>query len=335
MALIKDIDQFRAYVTLNSSSDADTYTALLPDMLLMEDEHIRPLLGDEFYQEFDELAEVPAGLDDNQQRLLMRLQSALANLTMLSYLDLAQVQISGAGVQIISDGNQKTAFQWQIEALKVNFSRKGYNGLEKALAFLQQHEDEFTTWSSSDAARKSRGQIIALASQFSEHYSINNARLTFLSLQPLLRKTEAFALEPALGTDFFDEIKEQLAADTLTSENQQLIEKYLRPALAHLTMAQAIGELGFSLNGNALELNIYRPDNSNSKESDPGLQKLLDMKEEQALEDGERFLRRMRKHLNETASETRYATYFGSLVYEAPKVIDYTTSTTAPIFGAL
>ena len=207
---------------------------------------------------------------------------------------------------------------------------------EKVLAFLQQHRDEFPTWAGSEAARQHRELFISTAAAFSQHYNINNARYTFLSLASLVRKTESFALEPALGSDFFDELKEQLASETLTADNAALVSKYLQPALAHLTMAQAIGELGFSLNGQALELNIYRPDNSNSKESDPGLQRLLDMKQEQALEDGERYLRRLRKLLNESASATRYATYFNSSVYEQPAGPEnYTTATTSPVFGAM
>ncbi|MCA8830182.1 DUF6712 family protein [Hymenobacter pini] len=337
MALIQDIDQFRAHVTLNSTADEDTYTALQADLLLVEDEHIRPMLGDEFYQQFrEQVEEGIEQLNTPAKKLLQLLQSPLANLTMVSYLDIAQVQISGVGVQIISDTTQKTAFQWQINDLKVNFSRKGFNGLEKVLAFLQRNESEFPTWQSSEAARQHRELFISTATEFSQHYNINNARTTFLSLASLVRKTESFALEPALGSPFFDELKQQLADEQLTPENAALVEKYLRPALAHLTMAQAIGELGFSLNGQALELNVYRPDNANSKESDPGLQRLLDMKQEQAVDDGARYLRRMRKHLNETASADRYATYFGSSAYEAPlSGQSYLTESTAPMFGAI
>ncbi|MBC6988568.1 DUF6712 family protein [Hymenobacter sp. BT491] len=336
MALIQNIEQFIAHVTFNSQADEDTYKAVLPDLLLMEDEHIRPLLGDAFYQELvEQIEEGIATLNEPANRLLQLLHSALANLTMLSYLDMAQVQISGSGVQIISDSTQKTAFQWQINDLKVSFSRKGFNGLEKALAFLQAHETEFATWASSEAARKHRELFLSSASQFTEYYSINNAGLTYRALVSLVRKTEAFALEPAIGTDFFDELKEQLVDETLTPENKALVAKYLQPALAHLTMAQAIGELGFSLNGNALELNVYRPDNSNAKESDPGLQKLLELKQEQALDDGERYLRRLRKHLNETASATRYATYFGSSAYQTPLSEEsYLNDSTAPVYGA-
>jgi hypothetical protein len=325
--LIANIDEFKQHVALNASTDEDYFALLQPDLLLAEHDHLRPALGEDF---FDELLAAASAEATELRRLLA---FSLANLTMVSFLDVAQVQISGSGVQIISTDHEKTAFQWQINALKANLSRKGFNGLEKALAYLERHAADFPTWASSETAQRARGQFIATASEFSTYYNISNARLTFQALASLLPKTESFRLAPALGADFFEELKQQLRTATLTPENEQLVTGYLRPALAHLTMAQAIGELGFSLNGQNLELNVYRFDDSNSKESDPGLTQLLDMKAGQALHDGERYLRRLVTHLNATASATRYATYFASPTYAAPAVPNYhTTSASAPLF---
>jgi hypothetical protein len=328
MALIATIDDFKQYVALNESTDADYFRQLEPDLLLAEHDYLRPALGTDF---FDELL---LAVSDEAVSLRRLLAFSLANLTMVSFLDVAQVQISGSGVQIISNDREKTAFQWQINALKVNLGRKGFNGLEKALAYLEQHAADFPTWAASETAQRGREQFISTASEFSYYYNISNARLTFQALASLLRKTESFRLEPALGTDFFAELKQQLGDNALTAENAGLVTGYLRPALAHLTMAQAIGELGFSLNGQALELNVYRPDESNAKESDPDLTQLLDMKAGQALHDGERYLRRLVTYLNATASETRYATYFASPAYAPPVVPNYhTTSISAPIWS--
>jgi hypothetical protein len=329
-ALIATIEDFKKHVALNASTDDNTYfDQLLPDLLLAEEDYLRPALGAEFY---DELLEAPAS--EAADRLRYLLASSLANLTMVSYVDFAQVQISGSGVQIISTEREKTAFQWQINALKASYSRKGNNGLEKALAYLESHADDFPTWATSDTAKNARGYFITSAATFSEHYNISNARLTFQALGSLLRKTERFRLEPTLGIEFFDELKQQLRDGALTAENEKLIENYLRPALAHLVMAQAIGELGFTLNGNALELNVYRPDDANSKESDPGLTALLEMKADQATDDGEKYLRQLFKHLNGTASATRYATYFNSDAYRPLVVVDYLNPISAPVWGA-
>lgn len=326
--LIDNIDAFRQHVALNASADEEYFAQLRPDLLLAEDDYLRPALGTEFYEEL--LAATGAEAD----RLRQLLASALANLTMVSYVDFAQVQISGSGVQIISTEREKTAFQWQINSLKASYSRKGNNGLEKALAYLEAHATDFPTWAASEVAKNARGYFITSATVFSEFYNISNARLTFQALASLLRKTERFRLAPALGEEFFDELKQQLREGALTAENEKLLDDYVRPALAHLVMAQAIGELGFALNGNALELNVYRPDDANSKESDPGLTQLLELKADQALDDGEHYLRKLSQHLNGTASATRYATYFNSDAYRPPVVVDYLNAVSAPVFGA-
>lgn len=335
MALIQNIDQFRQHVGLNSSADNDTYTMLLPDLLLQEDEQLRPLLGDAFYDEFTTLVAADGTvLEPEQTMLLTLLQSPLANLTMLSYSDLAQVQISGAGFMVTADSTQRPAAQWQVNNLKNNWRRKGNNGLEKVLLYLARHATNplFQTWADAETTKAHRGHFISSAATFSEHYDISNERLTFRALQSIIRKTEALTLEPLLSRVFFRELREQLSTGALTAENKELVTDYIQPALAHLVIAQSIGELSFSLNGNALEFNVYRPDDSNSKEADPGLETLLAMKAEQALADGEQFIRRLRKHLNNSASAERYATYFTSPAYEAPRATDFITPPSQPAF---
>jgi len=330
--LIDNIAGLKEHIGFNESVNEDDFTKIQPDVLLAEDDYLRPALGAAFY---DDLIDPTTQLTSAEaDRLRYLLRSSLANLSMVGYLDIAQVHINGQGVQIVSTDNEKTAFQWQVNNLKTSFSRKGWNGLEKALAYLEDHATDFPDWAASATAKAARGYFITSATVFSEHYNISNARLTFQALASLLRKTERFRLEPVLGTDFFDELKQQLRDDTLTAENEKLLDDYVRPALAHLVMAQAIGELGFALNGNALELNVYRPDDSNSKESDPGLTQLLDLKAGQALDDGEHYLRKLTKYLNLTASATRFATYFTSDAYRPPVVIDYLNPLTAPVFGA-
>ena len=317
MPLITTIEDFRQYVSLNASTEDQNFLHLLQaDMLLVEYDHLRPLLGDAFFEGI--LETVAAAGDAVQQRLRYLLSLALANLTMVEGIDALQVQISGTGIQIYSDANVKTAFQWQIDALKLMHARKGYGALDKVLDYLDAHGTDFPTWAGSPAAQKARQFFVSSADQFTEHYNISHSRQTYLALLPIIRKLERFALVPVLGEEYFAELKAEQAAGTLRPENAAIVADYLRPALAHLVIGTSIGEMGFALNGAALELNVYRPDTSNAKEADPGLQKLLDMKGDQALSDGSRFLRQLRTHLNTQASATQYATYFASSAYDAP-----------------
>jgi hypothetical protein len=335
MGLINTTEEFRQYVRLNASTeDANFLDLLQADMLLVEYDQLRPLLGDSFFEGL--LETVAADGDAVQLRLRYLLCLALANLTMVEGVDALQVQISGSGIQIVSDANVKTAFQWQIDNLKLMYCRKGYGALDKVLDFLDAHATDFPTWAGSPAAARSREFFISSAEQFTEHYNISHSRQTYLALLSIIRKMERFALVPVLGQEYFAELKAEQAAGTLTPENAAIVADFLRPALAHIVMGSAIGEMGFALNGADFELNVFRPDDSNSKEADPGLQKLLDMKGDQALHDGERFLRLLRKKLNTEASAEKYATYFASSAYDAPatELAYITTETTAPVYGA-
>jgi hypothetical protein len=322
MSFIRTIEQFCAHVRVNVSGTS--LESILPDLRLVETQQLRPLLGWAFYNDLQALSDAdveellaPASTDVRSE-LLRLVQLAAANLALVEYMPLLQVFISDAGVSLQGG---KTAFQWQINDLKASFRRKGYNALEEVLEYLDAHLDapEFAAWGASTAAFATHQYFLATAREFSEHYAINNSRLTYLALLPTLRKIERFDLAPVLGPAFYAELKEQLRARALTPENAQLLDLYLRPALAHLVVAKALnGDVGLAFNGDALELNMYRADDSNAKEADASFSQLLTMKAQGALGDGHIFLSQARQHLNAHASATKYAAYFTSATYAAP-----------------
>lgn len=344
MSFIRTAEQFQAHVGINQNTELAPF---LPDLRVVETQRLRPLLGAALYHELQALpdADVAALLDpapgspaDVRGELLRLVQCAAANLAALEYLAVQQVQISDVGVHIFSDGGKKTAFQWQINELRASFRRKGFNALEEVLEYLDAHLDApaLAAWATSDAATASHKLFIATARQFSEHYDIGNSRLTYLALLPTLRKVERFQLEAVLGTALFLELREQLMDRDLSADNRLLLDHYLRPALAHLVVAKALnGDVGLGLNGDAIELNVYRADDSNNKEADAGIAQLLTMKAAQALADGQVFLTKLRQFLNAEASATRFVSYFTSTAYTSPTAPRPTVSNAqfSPTYG--
>ncbi|MBJ6109439.1 hypothetical protein JAO73_10470 [Hymenobacter sp. BT523] len=322
MSFIRTIEQFCAHVRVNvSGTDLEN---LAPDLRLVETTHLRPLLGPALYNELQALSDVvveqlldPASTDVRAE-LLRLVQGAVANLGIVEYTPLLQVQISDSGIRLAVD---KTAFQWQINDLKASFRRKGFNALEEVLEYLDKNIDEpaLAAWGTSAAAVVSHQYFLATARQFSEHYAIKDSRLTYLALLPTLRKVERFELAPVLGPALYAELKEQLKDRDLTEDNRELLEQYLRPALAHLVVAKALNsDLGLAFNGDAVELNMYRPDDANGKEADASFAQLLTMKAQGALADGHVYLTQLRHFLNTTASPTRFISYYNSAAYTAP-----------------
>lgn len=320
MSLIRTIEQFCLHVRVQlSGNDLEN---LAPDLRLAEREQLRPVLGPALHNELSALsdADLQAALDDPASTtggLLRLVHEALANLGLLEYLPLNQLQINDGGVYVMSSGSRP--FQWQINELKASLRRKGHNALEAVLAYLEAHVTDFPAWATSAAAVEARVLLIPSATEFTRHYDIKGSRLTYQAFLPLLRKVERFQLEAVLSADYLRELKAQLVAGTLPPDNQLVLDDYLRPALAHLVVAKAVGEVGLNFNGGAIELDIYRPDNANEREADAGLDELLKRKASQAAEDAQVYLTKLRCHLNRWASGVRYATYFTSSAYVDPQ----------------
>jgi hypothetical protein len=126
-------------------------------------------------------------------------------------------------------------------------------------------------------------------------------------------------VKAVLGAEYFEELKAQLRAGTVSADDAHVLDEYVRPALAHLVVAKAVPEVGLNFNGAALELNIYRFDDSNQKEADASIDALLTTKIAQAEADAQVYLTDLRQYLNRQASPTRYATYFASSTYTDPQ----------------
>ncbi|QNF34362.1 hypothetical protein HUW51_17130 [Adhaeribacter swui] len=317
MALIKSIEEFQKWVGVNESASLE---AVMGDILLVEDEIISKYLGRNFMAELDQkYNEAPDSLTELEVKLIDKLQQAISNLAQESYLDLNQVQISDGGIHIESTGSRKTAFQWQINNLRKSFLRKGYNGLERALEVLEVNIDatEFATWAESSFATAFHQFFINTAREFSQEYNIYNSRLTYMHLLHILKKAESFFLEPVLGPELFYELKDQIKDRDLLPENKILLEEFIRPALAHLVVSQALAEEGFRLTPDGIELTFGRFDDLNKeKASDSASQ--LNRKIRNAHQDGQAYLVKLRNYLDAKSSATVYSSYYESPLYQPP-----------------
>ncbi|TPG71985.1 DUF6712 family protein [Hymenobacter nivis] len=321
MALLKTIDELRRYVAIDAS---DIPPAIALAIIEAEADCLSPLLGSALQDwlqvaydapTFDPDAPTPAA------QLLRRVQGALGRLGTGVGLTGHQVSIDATGVHIIVGDTMKTAFQWQVVQRQQQLLRQGQRGLDEVVQWLEDHREdsaELRDWAISPAGRRHRRELFTCTADFQEYENISNSRLVFGALGPVRRRLEAFELGPVLGPDFLAELRDQVRARSLTSDNENLLRTYVYPALASLTIGHAVPELGLALNGDGIDLTIARVDDSNSKEADAGLDQLLSTKANEALMAGARYLRNLTSYLDRTASATRFATYFNSSAYTNP-----------------
>ncbi|RSK45179.1 DUF6712 family protein [Hymenobacter rigui] len=333
-SLLTTKDELRRYVSTDTSS--------VPEPVQREAERLRgtlllPLLGAPLLRWLEQqyVAGTTAGDDTLAGELLGLVQAPLARLSMAGSLDELQVSIDDTGIHIVSTETQKTAFQWQITGVRKTLTRKGYLDLNVLLQWLEDNRTsspELQAWATS-VSQYRRLQLLTSAPEFSRFENIQDSWPVFEALKPIITKQELFILAPQLGYEFLDELRTQVRTRTVSAENEQLLEQFIRPALASLTLARAVPELGLRLTGDGIELLVARIDTDNSKEADAGLDALLQARAFDAQRSADILLERMRQFLNQRASATRYATYFTSGPYRpATATVVPLNTTDSPLY---
>lgn len=318
----KTIDEFQVYAGVNNTGL--TLDTIQPAIRLASAE-IKRILGTTFYTSVlaaYTAATTEAPLTGWRAELVGLIQPALANLAMVPALDIIQTQVSDAGVQINSTSTRSTAFRWQIQDRKALHSQQASAALDDLLAYLEENIDEadFTAWATSEAATAAAELLINRTEDFNREVDIRGSRLTFQKLLPLLRKSERFELEPLLGPDFLEELRELLKDRDLADPEKKLLEDYIRPALAHMVLARALRENAYRLNGDTLELAVFLDNPSGNRQQLTTLNttELLMQQRTRAENDARTYVARLLAYLNTTASESVFATFFGSDRYTPP-----------------
>jgi hypothetical protein len=312
MSLFKTTAEIKKYLSVNISVK---FESVKPDIDQIEESVIKRYLGDDQYDDLHTKYNGTDPLEEEDQKLLEKVQLPLIYLAYAKYLPVNQVQFTDAGVKVTSTANSKTAWEWQIKDLENSFNQKGFDGLEALLVFLEKNKNTYTDWAESDAYSEFKKYFINSAKEFQSFYNIRYSRLTFLSLESIMKKVEDFAIKPALGATLFKELKDKIKAGTAFTEEETAIAELINPAIAHLTIAKACTELRVEFTGNDFVVNQFA---TAGTKSNPATDEIILGKRKQAEIDGNVYLRDLVNFLNKNASEDKYASYFTSDNYKAP-----------------
>lgn len=288
---ISTIEEIKKYVSINVTS---SFIKIDPHFSRAERKHLVPLVGAVlFNSQVTAYNSALKKVDDMpvvQQGLHLLLQEALSNIGSLNYLAQAQLQMSDNGIRISVNNEMKTAFQWQIEDLKFQLGKDGFDVLEEILLYLEGNTATFPTWKTSDAYYEQKSYFVNTAAEFNKHFHINGSRLTYLMLRYLIGRIEEQDLKPLLGSDFYAELKTAIRNDALTSDQKNLVNNYLAPGVTLLTIAKAITERAVEVTEFGVSVNLYGY-YGNMKQKDPAKPADRMPMIEQLLKDGSKFLK--------------------------------------------
>jgi len=227
--ILNNINEIRKLLTASKSLTFDRLEPFIED----SEDDLQKVIGNDFYTELDAYT----GSDAIILKAISLVKKSLAFTMYFKGYDMLNVVFSNQGVHRIEteDGGKKALFQRQEENLKDNFKIHGYNKLDKFLTYLEENKASFPTWTASSEYTLAKRNFINSTDEFNSYFNINSSRLVFLKLRNFQKIAEDFTILPLIGRAFFDELKTQIASDTLTAWNTAFLN-FLKPAVAHATI---------------------------------------------------------------------------------------------------
>jgi hypothetical protein len=335
--LFSKIEELRQYVNVTEGLNFET---IAPDINRCESQILKRYLGALQYDELN--IEYNLRVDDLEEmegrlfELLQKVRPAVALLSVLNGAGMLSVQISDSGFQMISTETHKQAFAWMKNDAKAYLAQFGYLMIDELLSFMEANKDDYPLWTADERAYGfNKKYMIPTALVFNDFIKIGESQLTYLALQPMMSRVEAFKIAPSISAGLFNQIKEEIKNNNVSDDNSMLLG-YLQPAIAYFTAAKALFELPLQITETGVLMN-YAKAFSTQQNTESSVADIVDRRKvaEQWENDGASYLNLCINYLNDTASAEKYSTFFKSNLYKGSggRFTPYTAEATDKIVG--
>lgn len=303
MTIIATIDELRKYVEVVTSLKMDTVG---PSLKSAAGRHLKNCLGPELFNRLMNAyqdSEMKVNQMPEELRELAELsQAAVANIGMSLLIPRLSISISESGISRLENNNQKTAYQYQEVNAKESYLRSGFDALEDIFVYLEDHKERFPEWVSSNSYLDFKKYFIQSASEFSNAYNIQQSRLTFMAVRYIMKRIEDFQVKDVTGKKLFDAIKSQARSGTLTPKNKELLDDFICPGVALITIAKGVWERALDISDNGVTVAMRGSYSNNEVRQAAELNKQQKMAD-QLLADGNLYLSRLGVFLAENKSD--------------------------------
>ena len=270
MALIKDIEEFKEFIPVNTTF---SYEKIRPIIIDVQRDVFETYCGKKLINDLDIAYKdkLPNALDAKDQALLDYIRPSLATIALCRYLPIGELQIDNAGVSTFGESNtRKGADNNQIVRLRSSLLSIGMNAFERLLSFL---EENVTDYPDHQVILDKRPKsILPNAQVFSQSYQIFDSHLTYRGLASILSRIEEDVIAEKLG-NYYPAI---LTNNALSVEMAGMRRKAQR-ALAYLVVSDAIEiNMAIDLSAEGLRLNYssefgnlpyYKPPGDRTRET--------------------------------------------------------------------
>jgi hypothetical protein len=301
MKIIRNTEDLARYVEINATSTFDFFS---PSVNTAERRFLKTLLGD---AQFNLLADAIAGtLDDDLKALAELAQEGVANIAASMAVTRLALSLDENGARRTETEKVKSAYQYQEINTRESYVRAGYDALDEMLSYLETNADKFPAWTNSTAYKDYKKYFIQSGIQFSDKFNIRNSRYTYLTIRSIMQRIEDFDVKPVLGKQLFNKLKADLLAGSTTDIYRALLENYIRPAIALLTIAKAVVERAVDVSDFGVSINIIQDNNNSQQKQAAPLDKIREVAL-QLKSDGDLYLSQLADEL--TTNSTNYPEY--------------------------
>ena len=150
-----------------------------------------------------------------QEAMLLRLlQAAEANLAFYTNFDALQLRITDQGFQRQQTENFGSPYKYQEDRLRQTFKNRGFNAIDRILDVLDEHFTELQGYADMPARVTTRTDIVQRTAEVNAAHFINNSRLVFLRLVPIMTAISHNELRPLIGWQLYTAMQQALDAGT-------------------------------------------------------------------------------------------------------------------------
>ena len=247
--LFNTVEELKACLSSVYKSQA---TSLLTFVGTAEMLHLAPSLGQGLV---DQLGNLPAvNPSAHLVALRERLRPALAYYAVLEAAPIIAVSMNDLGVNEANAAGSAPARQWVYNNFVEAASATADKLLDLALAWLDDHADDYGQELDSKEYRSRSRLLLANAAQLGNYLATAGSRRFFLALLPTLRQVEEFEISELLGPDLLEDLRDGLQSGLPPSADTVKLLGLVRPVLAHRALAQGILSMSVALTGTSLRL---------------------------------------------------------------------------------
>lgn len=264
-------------------------SSFIPSVKQCEQEYIVDLLGETQYNDLVN-ATTPT---QQQQYLIDEVRKPLAWFVYYELLRTGQIQLGDAGIKETNTEQTVQVRQWVMDDALKSAHQKADRFSDFLLEYLEKNKASYPLWYNSEAATIFKTAFIPTTTEFEKYQRISKSRRLFKIVAQEFELVDIRYIIPTICQELYDELKTQIAADTLTADNKILLG-YIKKVVAPFALKQSIPYININVEVGGLK--FYKED-TGIKKSEQASDEAIDFFVKSLDTKGQDYVRQLKKFL--------------------------------------